>query len=84
MVRGFTDSSQSIGCCLTLVILALIGQRSRQRSADRAQQVVLACAIFDPEGRLMVTPEGLLPCRKITDSYNEQARNPKWVLEISS
>lgn len=67
----------SIGCCLMLVIFALIGQRSRRRSADRAQQVVLACAIFDPEGRLMVTPEGLMPCRKITDSYNEQARNPK-------
>lgn len=62
----------SIGCCLMLVIFALIGQRSRRRSADRAQQVVLACAIFDPEGRLMVTPEGLMPCRKITDSYNEQ------------
>ena len=55
-----------------LVVFSLIGQRSRQRSADRAQQVVLACAIFDPEGRLMVTPEGLMPCRKITDSYNER------------
>ncbi|CAD6580433.1 MAG: hypothetical protein ASARMPREDX12_009564 [Alectoria sarmentosa] len=63
----------SFGCCLTLVILSVIGQRSRKRSADRAQQVVLACATFDPEGRIMVTPEGLLPCRKITDSYNERA-----------
>lgn len=63
----------SIGCCITLVIFSLIGQRSRQRSADRAQQVVLACATFDPEGRLMVTPEGLLPCRKITDSFSERS-----------
>lgn len=72
MVHRFNQPPQSIGCCLMLVIFALIGQRSRQRSADRAQQVVLACAIFDPEGRLLVTPEGLLPCRKITDSYNER------------
>ncbi len=64
---------QSVGCCLTLVALALIGQRSRRLSADRAQQVVLACATFDADGRLMVTPEGLLPCRKITDSYAERS-----------
>lgn len=75
-IIGLTNNSQSIGCCLTLVILSVIGQRSRKRSADRAQQVVLACATFDPEGRIMVTPEGLLPCRKITDSYNERACTP--------
>jgi len=63
---------KAIGCCMILVSFALIGQRSRQRSADRAQQVVLACVTFDPEGKLMVTPEGLLPCRKITDSYSER------------
>jgi len=56
------------------MVLALIGQRSRRLSADRAQQVVLACATFDLEGRLMVTPEGLLPSRKITDSYAERVR----------
>ncbi|KAF6223951.1 hypothetical protein HO133_010525 [Letharia lupina] len=50
------------------------------RSADRAQQVVLACATFDPEERLMVTPEGLLPCCKITGSYHE--RYPKSFEEV--
>lgn len=50
----------------------MIGQRSRKLSADRAQQVVLACAMFDANGKLMVTPEGILPCRKITDSFTEQ------------
>lgn len=34
--------------------------------------MVLASATFDPEGRLMVTPEGFLPCRKITNSYIER------------
>ena len=57
---------------MSLIAFALIGQRSRKRSADRAQQVVLTCATFDSDGRLMVTPDGLLPCRKITDSYNDR------------
>ncbi len=61
-----------MGCCAALITLAIIGRRSRSRSADRARQVVLACAIFDPDGGIMVTPEGLLPCRKITDSYIER------------
>ena len=52
----------------------MIGQRSRKLSADRAQQVVLACAMFDINGKLMVTPEGILPCQKITDSFTERVR----------
>ena len=56
------------------MVFAYFGQRSRRRSADRAQQVVLACAIFDPDGKLMVTPEGLLPSRKITDAFYERVR----------
>lgn len=58
--------------CVILIAFTLIGQRSRQRSANRAQQVVLACATFDTDGRILVTPEGLLPCRKITNSYIER------------
>lgn len=56
---------------MILLFLAVIGNRSKRQYAHRAQQVVLASATFDPEGRLMVTPEGLLPCRKITNSYIE-------------
>lgn len=55
----------------------MIGKRSKQQYADRAQQVVLACATFDQEGKLMVTPGGLLPCRKITNSYIERVCTPK-------
>jgi NO-binding membrane sensor protein with MHYT domain len=83
-LTGYADSSKAIGCCMILVSFALIGQRSRQRSADRAQQVVLACVTFDPEGRLMVTPEGLLPCRKITDSYNEMVGTAPLKLSIAA
>ena len=62
---------QAIGACLALIALTMIGQRSRKRSAERSQQVVLACATFDMDGKLMVTSDGLLPCRKITNSYFE-------------
>ena len=42
------------------------------KHANKAQQVVLACATFDTNGNLMVTPEGSLPSRKITNTYVEQ------------
>jgi hypothetical protein len=41
-------------------------------AAKRAQHVVLATAVFDPDGKLMVTPEGMLPSQKITSAYREQ------------
>ncbi|KFY31704.1 hypothetical protein V493_00884 [Pseudogymnoascus sp. VKM F-4281 (FW-2241)] len=61
----------SVAACLIIVALAVVTQRRRTRSANRAQQVVLASAIFDHNGRLLVTPEGLLPNQKVTTSYVE-------------
>lgn len=55
-----------------LVALTFLAQRRRSRSANRAQQVVLAAAVFDKDGRLMVSPEGLLPNRKITNTFIER------------
>jgi hypothetical protein len=49
-----------------------MAQRRRTMTANRAQQVVLACATFDSHGRLLVTSEGLLPSQKITNSYIER------------
>ena len=63
----------SLASCAMLLILALIAQRRRAASANRTRQVVLACATFDHDGRLMVTPEGLLPSQKITNSYIERS-----------
>jgi hypothetical protein len=48
-------------------------KRRQKQLADRAQQVVLACARFDPEGRLMVTHEGLLPCQNMTMHENQKS-----------
>ena len=58
--------------CVTLMTFAVLAQRRRSLQADRAQQVVLACAYFDQEGRIMVTPEGQLVNTKITKSYLER------------
>ncbi|KAL8933102.1 MAG: hypothetical protein Q9216_006523 [Gyalolechia sp. 2 TL-2023] len=62
----------ALGCCIVLVTLALIGQRVRTRSAHHAQQIVLASVVFDTDGKLMVTPEGRLPSRKIAKTYMER------------
>ncbi|KUJ13484.1 uncharacterized protein LY89DRAFT_591314 [Mollisia scopiformis] len=61
----------SIAACFILIVFTFLAQRRRSRSANKARQVVLACAIFDSNGRIMVTPEGLLPNEKITASYRE-------------
>jgi hypothetical protein len=50
----------------------MLAQRRRLRSANRAQEVVLACAIFDKHGKVMVTPEGILPNEKVTTTYVER------------
>ncbi|KAF2083843.1 hypothetical protein K490DRAFT_50619, partial [Saccharata proteae CBS 121410] len=59
--------------CTFISSLALLIQRRRKQLADRAQHVVLASATFDPDGRLLVTQEGLLPCQKITRRYNQRS-----------
>jgi hypothetical protein len=39
---------------------------------DRAQQVVLAIATFDAEGRLLVSQSGLMPCQTITRQFHQR------------
>ncbi|KAG4436402.1 hypothetical protein IFR05_008125 [Cadophora sp. M221] len=61
----------SITACFILFVFAVLARRRRSRSADQAQHVVLASAIFDVHGRLLVTPEGYLPNQKVTTSHIE-------------
>ncbi|KAF2722533.1 hypothetical protein K431DRAFT_245067 [Polychaeton citri CBS 116435] len=44
----------------------------------RSQKVMLACAIFDPQGRIMVTTEGVLPAREITNRYHHCSFNEEF------
>lgn len=51
---------------------AMYTARLMQRYANKAQEVVLAAAVFDKHGRVLVSPDGLLPSEKITDSFLEK------------
>ncbi|KAJ5356338.1 hypothetical protein N7517_010947 [Penicillium concentricum] len=55
--------------CLILSMCAILAGRNRRKSTTRAHQLVLACAYFDPTGRIMVTTQATLPTRKIVDHY---------------
>ncbi|KAI9749877.1 MAG: hypothetical protein M1835_001476 [Candelina submexicana] len=59
--------------CIGLMGFAIKGHQDYQELKVRAQKVVLAAVTFDTEGRLLVTPEGTLPCQKITNSYIERS-----------
>ncbi|ERT01057.1 hypothetical protein HMPREF1624_02294 [Sporothrix schenckii ATCC 58251] len=58
----------SATACLVIVGMAVATNIAMKRSAQKAQQVVLAVALFDKHGRLLVSPDGLLPSEKITDT----------------
>lgn len=51
---------------------AMYTARLMRRYASKAQQVMLAAAVFDKHGRVLVSPDGLLPNEKITDSFLEK------------
>lgn len=81
--RNGTNTFQSITSCLILLTFTLVAQSRRSRMANRAQQVVLSCAVFDKEGRLMVTPEGQLPSEMITKTYIERVRRRYFQAKIN-
>jgi hypothetical protein len=56
------------------VLTTFLAQWRLAKLAKRAQQVVLATAIFDYEDKILVTSEGYLPHKKITDSWIERVR----------
>ena len=57
---------------MVCAVIAWDSQRRRREIADNAQQVVLASVTLDPEGRFLVTSEGLLPSQKVTRQYNQR------------
>ncbi|EPE10535.1 hypothetical protein F503_05630 [Ophiostoma piceae UAMH 11346] len=59
----------SVGACIIIAGIAFTTNQIMKRSAQKAQQVVLALAVFDKQGRLLVSPDGLPPSEKITDTF---------------
>ncbi|KAG9244374.1 hypothetical protein BJ878DRAFT_73003 [Calycina marina] len=61
--------------CLAFLFVAVFRSTGLLQVKDRARQVVLATAVFDEDGKLMVNSDGVLPNCKITNSYHEQDAN---------
>ncbi|KAL2755832.1 hypothetical protein ACRALDRAFT_1043121 [Sodiomyces alcalophilus JCM 7366] len=65
----------SVCACSVMAGVAIYSARVMRRYASKAQQVVLAAAVFDQHGRILVNHEGLLPSEKITDMFVERDAN---------
>ncbi|KAJ4294391.1 hypothetical protein N0V90_008081 [Kalmusia sp. IMI 367209] len=81
-----------LAACAVCFAMGFIKQRQERKHRDRAKQVVLAVATFDIEGRLLVTPGGLLPCQTITRQFHQRTfdeefntRHPvfQWLFRVS-
>ena len=66
---GVLTLIQSFAACITLTCCAILAGGRRHQSTTRARQLVLSCVFFDPTGRIMVSPQALLPTRKVVDRY---------------
>lgn len=62
----------SVAAALIMAVTAVYTNHVMRRYADKAQHVVLAAAVFDLSGRILVNPDGLLPSEQITDTYIEK------------
>ncbi len=63
----------SISAASIMAGTAVYTAHVKRRYAHKAQQLVLAAAVFDKSGRILVNPDGLLPSEKITDTYIEKS-----------
>lgn len=64
--------NQCLSACAVCFLLGFLKQRQRRMLKHRAQQVVLAIATFDADGRLLVSQSGLMPCQTITQQFHQR------------
>ncbi|KAI0186543.1 hypothetical protein EV127DRAFT_514287 [Xylaria flabelliformis] len=62
----------SFSAAVIVVGVATHGSWVTRSNTSKARHVVLAAAVFDRAGRILVSPDGLLPSEKITDTYIEK------------
>ncbi|KAK3935708.1 hypothetical protein QBC46DRAFT_358017 [Diplogelasinospora grovesii] len=65
----------SVGACLVMAGTAIYSARIRKRYASKAQRITLAAAVFDRQGRILVTPDGLLPSEEITSTFLQRTQD---------
>ena len=71
----------SFSAALIVAGLVAHGAWIAKSNASKARHVVLASAIFDHSGRILVSPDGLLPSEKITDTYIEKTPNDTFTID---
>ncbi|KAH8652905.1 hypothetical protein BGZ61DRAFT_594901 [Ilyonectria robusta] len=62
----------SLGASAIMAGLAILRANNMRKSALRAQQITLAAAVFDKDGRILVDPDGLIPSTVMADSFLEK------------
>ena len=71
IVAGVLCAAAAVTVGIFLLMSHLRGRLRKQRS----KKVMLNCAMFHPDGRLLVTTEGMLPAQEITDKYHHRTFN---------
>ncbi|KAI8624602.1 hypothetical protein F5Y19DRAFT_310077 [Xylariaceae sp. FL1651] len=71
----------SFSAALIVAGVVVHGTSVARSNANKARQVVLAAAVFDQTGRILVNPDGLLPSEKITDTYIEKTSSDTFSIE---
>ncbi|KAK7917357.1 hypothetical protein PG985_010965 [Apiospora marii] len=65
----------SILAALIMILAAGLTARTKRKYANKAQFITLAAAVFDKQGRILVSPDGLLPSEKITDAFPQKSHD---------
>ncbi|KAI0205788.1 hypothetical protein F4808DRAFT_244769 [Astrocystis sublimbata] len=71
----------SFVAALIVIGVATYGNWVTRSNTSKARSVVLAAAVFDRSGRILVSPDGLLPSEKVTDTYIEKASSDTFSIE---
>ncbi|KAI0402989.1 hypothetical protein F4802DRAFT_327003 [Xylaria palmicola] len=71
----------SFAVALVVAFVVARGTWVARSNVSKAKHVVLAAAIFDRAGRILVSPDGLLPNEKITDTYVERTTSDTLSIE---
>jgi len=69
---GLSNPLQSVSACVVLLLVTILGQQHLDLLRNKDQQIAIAVVIFDEEGKVMITPAGYLPHRRITSTYLEK------------
>ncbi|KAI0125311.1 hypothetical protein BJ170DRAFT_584523 [Xylariales sp. AK1849] len=78
---GSRDTTTIVVICLAgaasfiLIFIAVLSARTMRKYATKAQQIVLAVAVFDKQGRILVSPEGLLPSEMVTETFPQKSHD---------